>query len=293
MIIVAQCIIKYGFFMHFDAEITLSTLGFVFLVFATALIAAGGYIINDIFDVTSDKINRPSKRIIDVSIDSKKARLLYYLFTFTGLGLGFILSAMIMKPLYALFFFVSAIALYVYSRFLKTVPLVGNILISVIVGLSILIVGVFELLPIVNSINADTQMVVFNVLRDISIFAFMINFIREVVKDIEDIQGDHVARYKTIPIILGVKRTARIMAIIGLVCVAIISLYTFTYLYNEKWAVAIVFFGIIAPLGYVCAQLWEASSKKQFHKLSILLKIILFIGICAIPMISYSLDHVI
>ncbi len=293
MIIVAQCIIRYGFFIHFKAQITLSTLGFVFLVLATVLIAAGGYIINDIYDVTSDKINKPNKRIVDVSIDAKKARLLFYLVTFTGIGLGFILSAMMAKPLYALYFFGAATGLYVYSRFLKTVPLVGNILISVIVALSILIVGVFELLPSINVYNKESQMVVFNILRDIAIFAFMINFLREIVKDIEDIQGDHVARYKTIPIILGVKRTAQITTVMGLIMVMIISLYTFTYLYNEKWAVAIVFFGIIAPLGYVCAQLWEASNRKQFKRLSLILKIVMFIGICAIPLISYSLDHVI
>lgn len=293
MIIVAQCIIRYGLFNHLNVEITLSTMSFILLVLATALIAAGGYIINDIYDVVADKINRPNKRIIDALIDAKKARLLFYLVTFTGIGLGFISSAMMAKPLYALYFFGTAIGLYVYSRFLKTIPLVGNILISVIVALSILIVGVFELLPSINAYNNASQMVVFNIIRDIAIFAFMINFLREIVKDIEDIQGDHIARYKTIPIILGVKRTAQTTTVMGLIIVTIIALYTFTYLYNDKWAVAIVFFGIIAPLGYVCAQLWEASNKKQFKRLSLFLKIIMFNGICAIPLIFYAINHVI
>ena len=248
---------------------------------------------NDIYDITADKVNKPASRIVDVSIPRKKAQLYYYLFTFTGIGLGFILSAMIGKPLYILYFVVVALSSYIYSRFLKTVPLVGNILVSIIVGASILIVGVFELLPQLDAANSQNQMISFNILRDISIFAFMINFLREIVKDIEDIQGDHVARYKTIPIVLGAQRTAQITSIVGLVVLAIISLYTFNNLYTEKWAVATLFFGVIAPLGYVCAQLWEVTTKKQFTRLSLFLKIIMFIGICAIPLISYTLEHVI
>ncbi len=293
MIIVAQCIIRYGFFNHLNVEISLNTKSFVLLVLATALIAAGGYIINDIYDIVADKINKPNKCIVQASINIKKAKFLYYLCTFTGVGLGFFISTQIQKPLYTLYFCSIAMGLYVYSRFLKTIPLLGNILISVIVALSILIVGVFELLPSSNSYNINSQMIVFSTLKDIAIFAFMINFLREIVKDIEDIQGDYVARYRTIPIILGIKRTAQITAVMGLINVMIISMYTFTYLYNEKWTVAIVLFGIIAPLGYVCAQLWEATSKKQFKRLSLFLKIIMFNGICAIPLISYSLDHVI
>ena len=286
MIIVTQCIIKYGFFAHFNVDITLSTLDFIFLMLATVCIAAGGYIVNDIYDITADKINKPTTRTVDVTISRKKAQLYYYLFTFTGIGLGFVLSAMIGRPLYILYFAVVALGLYVYSRFLKTVPLVGNILVSIIVGASILIVGVFELLPQLDASNSQNQMISFNILRDISIFAFMINFLREIVKDIEDIQGDHVARYKTIPIVLGVKRTSQITAVIGIVSIAIISLYISTTAYTTKWAMVLLYIGVIIPLGYVCAQLWETTTKKQFSRLSLFLKIIMLMGICSIPIIS-------
>lgn len=293
MIIATQCIIKYGFFAHFDVAITLSNLGFIFLTVATACIAAGGYIINDIYDITADKVNKSACRIVGVHIDEKKARLLYYLFTFTGIGLGFVLSAMIMEPWYILYFVGIALGLYSYSRFLKKIPLIGNIIISLIVGASIIIVGAFELLPQIDSVNESNQMISFNILKDIAIFAVIINFLREIVKDIEDIQGDHVARFKTVPIVLGVKRTAQATAILCLIAIVIITMYTFNYLFHEKWAVGVLFFGVIAPLGYVSAQLWEATHKKQFSKLSLILKIIMFIGICAIPLISYTIDHVI
>ena len=104
MIILMQCIVRYGFIAIFDIEYKLSKLGVIFLILATILIAAGGYIINDILDVTADKINKPQRRTIGVSIDPKRAKLLYYIFTFVGLGFGFILSAVIQIPSYFLIF---------------------------------------------------------------------------------------------------------------------------------------------------------------------------------------------
>ena len=120
MIIVTQCIIKFAFFTHFNVETTLSTLGFIFLMLATVCIAAGGYIVNDIYDITADKINKPKTRTVGVSLARKKAQLYYYLFTLIGIGLGFVVSIIIEKPRYILYFIVIALGLYVYSRFLKT-----------------------------------------------------------------------------------------------------------------------------------------------------------------------------
>jgi len=88
-----QCIIMFGFFKPFDIQLSLSSLGFTFLVIATVFIAAGGYIINDIIDITADKINKPKKRIVGVSIDQKRAKFLYYILTFVGVGFGFTISA--------------------------------------------------------------------------------------------------------------------------------------------------------------------------------------------------------
>ncbi|MFT5892902.1 MAG: 4-hydroxybenzoate polyprenyltransferase [Dokdonia sp.] len=293
MVIATQCIIMYGFFNPFDIELTLSTLGFTFLVIATVLIAAGGYIINDIIDITADKINKPKRRTVAVSIDEKRAKFLYYLFTFVGIGFGFTLSAVLGEPLYFLIFAGTGFALYMYSRFLRKMPLVGNVLVSLTVAISIAIVGIFELLPIDPGYDGEFRMFLLDIIIDISIAAFLINLIREIVKDVEDIQGDHVARYRTLPIILGAQRTARIASVLSLITMTLISWYTFTFLYDHKITVVILFFGVIAPLGYVATQLWEADKKSQFSRLSLILKIIMFIGIISIPFISYAIENAI
>ncbi len=288
-----QCIIRYGFFKPFDIELKLSSLGFLFLVLATVLIAAGGYVINDIIDITADKINKPKRRTVGVSIDSKQAKLIYYMLTFVGIGFGFTLSAVLEKPIYFLIFAGTALALYVYSRFLRKIALVGNLIVSFTIAISIIIVGLFELLPINNDFDGEFRVFLIGIIKDISIAAFLINLIREIVKDVEDIQGDYVARYRTLPIILGAQRTARIASIIGLISLTTISWYTFTYLYENKLTVALLFFGIIAPLGYTSTQLWDADKKSQFSRLSLILKIIMLIGIITIPLISYTINNAI
>ncbi len=293
MVIATQCIILYTFFKPFDINLTLSRLGFIFLVIATVCIAAGGYIINDIIDITADKINKPKKRTVGVSIDEKQAKLLYYLFTFIGIGFGFILCAVHKKPLYFLIFVGSAFSLYMYSRFLRKIALIGNVLVSLTVALSIITVGIFELFPAEAVIIDEFKMFLLDIIIDFSIAAFLINLIREIVKDVEDIQGDHVARYKTLPIVLGAKRTARIASVLSLLTMTLISWYTFTFLYEHKLTVGILFFGVIAPLGYVATQLWEADKKSQFSRLSIALKVIMFIGIISIPFISQAIENAI
>ncbi len=289
MVIVMQCIIMFGFFKPFDIELSLSSLGFTFLVIATVFIAAGGYIINDIIDVTADKINKPKKRIIGVSIDPRRAKFFYYIFTYVGVGFGFVITAVLKEPLYFLIFPGIAFLLYLYSRFLRKIAFVGNLLVSLTVALSIMIVGIFELFSIDGYYDNELKAFLLDIILNISIAAFLINLIREIVKDIEDIQGDHVARYRTLPIILGAQRTARIASILCLITLTLISWYTFTFLYDHKLTVAVLFFGVIAPLGYVATRLWEDDKKSHFTRLSLILKVIMFIGILTIPLISQTI----
>ena len=291
MIIVMQCIISIAITQIENVEITLSRLGMLFLILATILIAAGGYVINDIYDVVADKVNRGKKRIVGNVVDDKQAKLLYFGLTFTGLGLGFILTNLMAQPVYFVYFLLSAGLLYLYARFIKKVALVGNVLVSALVGLSVILVPLFELVPVIQDGNKEEQLGAFMVFFSLGVFAFVMTLVRELVKDIEDIQGDHVAGYKTLPIILGAQRTARVAVILTLVIITFISWYTFTYVYNSKIAVATVFFAIIGPLGYCCSKLWEATKKSELSHVSLILKVIMFVGICIIPLLIHAIYY--
>lgn len=288
IILAVLCTTRVAMAMVGNLDIILSHLGFLFLVLATILIAAGGYIINDVFDTVTDKVNRPKKRIIGVTIPIKQAKLFYLIVTFTGLGLGFILTNLMAKPAYFIFFVLSAGLLYLYARVLRKYAIIGNLAIAFLVALSTLLPAIFELLPAITPINREDQLGGFSIFLSVAIFAFLITLVRELVKDIEDIQGDHVARYKTLPIILGAQRSARVAVLILLFTISLIAWYTFTFLYNYKFAVAAVFFGVLAPLGYCSTKLWEATKKSDLSRASLLLKIIMILGICTIPLLIYA-----
>lgn len=291
MIVAVQCIVRYAISMIENLQITLSTLGFVFLVLATVLIAAGGYVINDLYDITADKINKPKKRIVDVSISQNQAKLFYFLLTFSGLGLGFILTSLMAQPVYFVIFILSAGLLYLYAIFFRKYALIGNLVVSSLVGLSVVLVAIFELLPVIDASNGENQMGAFSIFMSVGFFAFAITLVRELVKDIEDIQGDHVAGFKTLPIILGAQRTAKLSVVLILVSITLISWYTFTFLYDYKLAVGALFFGVIAPLGYSCTTLWEATQKSELSRVSFILKVTMFIGICTIPLLVHAIYY--
>ena len=130
---------------------SLNTFHFLLLVISTLCIASAGYIINDIYDVETDFINKPEQMIIGKSISEKTAYNLFIILNVMGVGIGFYLSYAIGKSeLFALFVIISAL-LYVYASYLKQTFLIGNMVISVLVGLSILIVGIFELIPSIKA----------------------------------------------------------------------------------------------------------------------------------------------
>lgn len=147
MIILTQVLIKYFIFEPFNIAITLNDFGFFLLVLATVCLAAAGNIINDIFDVEADKINKPGKVLIGKSISEKTAYNLFFGLNVLGVLIGFYLANMIQKPSFtAIFIFTSAL-LYLYAKSLKSYLVLGNILISLLVAMTIIIVGLFVLYP--------------------------------------------------------------------------------------------------------------------------------------------------
>ena len=282
LIALTQYLIKYALLLPFDVSITLNDLGFSLLVFATLCIAAAGYIINDIYDTETDLVNRPERVIVGKSISEKAAYNLFFALNIIGVGLGFYLANTVGRSgFFAVFIIISAL-LYVYSSYLKQLPVVGNIVISMVVASSILIVGLFELLPVINEGNRNTQITFFNILFDYAVFAFMITLIRELVKDIEDVDGDHKAGLNTLPIAIGRARATNITFIASLIPTMLVSYYVITYLYKQQIAVGYFLVFIIAPMIYVSIKLFSAETKTQYHHISVVLKIVMFFGILSL-----------
>lgn len=287
-LVLIQVLIKYGLFDAYRLETTLTDFHFFLLLIATVCIAAGGYIINDIFDIRIDTINKTQKVIINNHISEKSAYNYYLVFTASGVFLGFYLSNHIGVPGFAALFILIGALLYIYATFLKGILLLGNLVISLLISSSILIVGLFELFPNISSQNILEYQEVFSILLKYAFFAFLLTLIREIVKDIEDVNGDKNDDLKTLPIVLGRKRAALFAFILAVITVMVILFYMYDSLYKKIVAMAYFLIFIIGPLLYFCVQLFSAEKKESFRKLSTLLKFIMLFGILTLLLYKFN-----
>lgn len=289
MIAIAQVLIKYALFVPFKVATTLNGFGLLLLVVSTLCIAAAGNVINDIYDVETDKVNKPNKVVVGKTISEKTAFNLFIALNVIGVGIGFYLSHMVGKNgFFAIFIVISAL-LYLYASYLKQMLLIGNIVISVLVALSIVIVGLFELLPAINPQNQVTQLAVFKILMNYAIFAFLINLVRELAKDIEDIDGDYKADMNTLPIAIGRERAGKVLFAVSLIPLFSVVYYMVTHLYKQQIAIIYFLVFIVAPIIYVVIKAFNAETKKDFHHISNVLKLIMVFGILSLILFRFIL----
>ncbi len=283
MIAFVQLIIKYALFEPFlkttELTITLNGFGFGLLVLSSLCIAAAGNIINDVYDVETDLVNRPSQVIVGKKISEKTAYILFIVFNVTGVLIGFYLSNLVGKSgFFAIFVIISAL-LYVYASYLKQSLLLGNLVISALVGLSVLIVGIFELIPVITPQNQTTQLTFFKILIDYALFAFLMNLVREIIKDLEDVDGDYKSGMNTLPIVIGRGRASKVVFVLSLLPLFGSIYYLATYLFKFEIIIAYFLILIITPLIYIAIKSYSAKTKKHYHHISNMLKLVMLFGI--------------
>ncbi|NOY47989.1 MAG: UbiA family prenyltransferase [Chlorobi bacterium] len=291
LIILTQVLIKYALFSSFGVSITLSLFEFMLLVSATICIAAAGNVINDVYDVETDLVNKPHKVIVGNSISEKTALNLFIILNVIGVGIGFYLSNRIGRSGFAALFIIISVLLYIYATYLKQTVLIGNIIISVLVAMSIIIVGLFDLLPAITPQNQQTQLAIFKIVFNYAVFAFMINLLREIIKDIEDIDGDSKVEIKTLPIVIGKKRATILVFILSLIPLFAVTYYVVTYLYKQQIAVVYFLVFIIAPLLYFTIKSISAKSNRELHQLSNIIKGVMLFGVLSLLLYPYMLNN--
>ncbi len=293
MLAFMQLIFRYGFLKWQNIPLSLADWQYCLLVLSTVLIAAGGYVINDIFDQDTDSENKPSKTIIGKEISESMGYNIYVALTVAGVGIGFYLSNVIMKPSFATIFILIASLLYIYATSLKQILLVGNVIVAFLLSFSVVIIGIFDLYPATYEGNQKEMGVLFSILIDYAVFAFIINFIREITKDLEDVNGDYNQGMNTLPIILGVQRTAKVVFGLSFIPLFILLYYTNSYFASNNLYVTTIYslLTLVGPLLYFTIKSWTATTKKDFHHLSLVLKIVLLFGILSISVIAYNIEH--
>ena len=258
------------------------------LILSTALLTASGNVINDIYDVATDVINKPSQVIVGKSITEKRAFTIYITLTSIAILCGFILANSIGKPALAGLFIAVAYLLYTYASTLKSILMVGNVVISILVGSVVLITALFELFPAITDLNRATQLMALQHLSVFALFAFLVNLLREWIKDCQDVNGDHASGRSSFPIVLGHKRAVRSMAVYTLILVLIIGYLTTFYLHKDATSLYYTLFLILAPLFFVGLRLFTAHSLKELKVLSLICKLVLFLGVLGIGIVKFG-----
>ena len=288
MLAFMQLIFYFGFLKLESIDLALANWQYILLVLSTVCIAAGGYIINNIEDQDSDMANKPKDVVVGVSIPENVAYNLYIVLTLIGVSIGFYLSNVIMRPSFLLVFILPAALLYIYATSLKQIMIVGNIVVAFMLSLSIIIIGLFTIFPATNSGNMESMKIVFSILLDYAIIAFIINFLREIVKDLEDISGDYQQGMRTLPIVLGESKTTKLVFVLSFLPIFLILYYIYRYLFQLQYATVYILGFIIGPLLYFMIKIWSAKTKKEYHHLSQILKLIILFGTISIVVIALN-----
>ena len=245
----------------------LTNLDLYFIVLATICVIASGYIINNFYDADKDKINKPQKTKID-SIVSQKTKLnIYFFLNFLGVGIGFLVSWRA-----ALFFAVYIFLLWLYSHKLKQYPLAKLFSAAILALLPFFAVFVYYK-------NFST------IIFTHATFLFFILLMRELIKGLENLEGDIVLNYITLPIKYGERFTKML---ISLIAVFTLPPIYFLLRYPEIGLMKYYFYFSILLLVIFIILLSKSKSKKNYILLHNILKLLIIAGVFSLMLIDTS-----
>lgn len=257
------------------------------LIVSVIGIAAGGYVINDYFDVKIDRINRPDNLVVTRIISRDAAMNLFYGLTAVGVIAGTVVAWWAHSWTLLFTYVVIPGLLWFYSASYKRMFLVGNLVVafaSAIVPLLVAIANADYLHHLYQNALAYSPIVgeLYVWTGGFAIFAFLLTWVREIVKDIEDIEGDREMECRTLPIVWGDK-VAKIIATILLVVIAILIVYMlFAVLpFSHEWKslpTRYVVFGLIVPILCSIVLLWAANNRTEYHRVQTIIKFAMFMG---------------
>jgi 4-hydroxybenzoate polyprenyltransferase len=258
----------------------LSPIYFFLIVIASIFIAAAGYIINDYFDLHIDMVNKPHKVVIEKNIKRRWAIVFHLSFSFVG----FIISCYVgykISNIYIPFINLISIALlWFYSTTFKKKLLIGNVIISLLTAWVIFVLTFAEF---TRANNLEDVSIIARLLK-LSIlyagFAFVISLIREVIKDMEDMNGDAKYNCRTMPIVWGIPVSKVFTAVWIIVLIGTTAVLQFYVLQLGWWLSALYsFFLIILPLIWILKKLYAATVTSDYSDLSKAVKLVMFTGI--------------
>ena len=241
----------------------------VFILIALVLFCymSGGYILNDFLDIEVDKINKPHRALVQYTINHYV--IIIFIITFFVIGT---LIANLLSPLSRdIAIYIALPGIITYEFIFKRIALIGNIIISILVGL----VFVYSEAAITGDVEITYK---------IMILAFILNLIREIIKDIQDEKGDRAHYFKTLPIIIGIPGTIYIIRFISSVFFIVSLLFTSQFI--SPFFLPLIFFIIHLPLLYINLRLTDNISSKECARFSNILKLMIIGGVLIVLILA-------
>ncbi|RSK41919.1 geranylgeranylglycerol-phosphate geranylgeranyltransferase [Mangrovimonas spongiae] len=238
------------------------------LVLASSATIAGGYIINNFYDSEKDLINRPRKTMLDRLVSQNTKLSFYFVLNFLAVVLASYVSFRAV-----VFFSIYIFAIWFYSHKLKKMPFIGNLTSAILTITPFFIIFVYY---------KNFEHVIFVH----AMFLFLIISMRELTKDLENLQGDLAQNYQTIPVVYGEKVSKIMLTVLGVLTLLPALLLIFQY---QVGKMSYYFYLSIVLLVVFVVMLWRSNSKLQYLILHNILRFIIVLGVISIPLIDIGL----
>lgn len=256
---------------------SMGNLEYVLMITATLLVAAAGYLCNDYFDVLTDQVNKPGKQYIGRQVSAGTVLSTAWLLSFAALTFTTWLCVSMKTWLPALPLLVALAVVWWYAVRLKKSLLWGNIAVSCMTAGTIVMAWFIE--KQASGIQGQPNRYITLIITAISLFAFLLSLIREIIKDMEDIEGDRLIHCRSLPITIGIPATKNTLYVLAAITASLLVFAQVVLItYHQFIAAAWLMIAVEIPLLYFVLVLMKSQTKVDFHTLSTLLKWIMLGG---------------
>lgn len=238
-----------------------------FIVLASTLTIASGYIINSFYDSQKDLINRPNKSKLDRLVSQKTKLNVYFTLNFVTAFIAFFVS---FKAV--LFFSVYIFLIWFYSHKIKKMAIYGNLMAAFL--------AVLPFFAILLYYKNFYEVIFFH-----ASFLYILLLIKEMIKDLENLKGDFANNYKTIPIVYSEQISKKIITTLSIL--SVVPVYVLIEIFDVGY-MDIYFYGCLIALVFFVLTLWKSNNKYEFLKLHNLLKTLIVLGVFCILLIKPS-----
>ncbi len=284
--------VEFALIQPWDFVFALSDTLFWILVASVVLIAAGGNVINDYFDTKVDSINHPEQVIIGNTISRRSAMTLHMVLSSLGFILGVYIAYKAEHISFAMFHLFAIVSLYFYSVYLKKIVVLGNFVVALLAGAVPLLYALFEVplliqfyVPQLEEVMkgsdfqpADYFQVMLYWFVGFGAFAFLLNFSREIIKDIQDYSGDKAIDRRTLPVVYGARVTNWIVLVLNLIIIVALF-WVYKSFINHNLSIQYLLIAVVLPV-LVSALLLFYEKPNALKWSSWLMKIAMVGGLC-------------